>query len=174
MHLCRDTSRILNTDAPRRAALVRNPARSESEPEVRSLQTEPAGRGLREVAYALVCEPPCAQAPARCHGTLTSHSVVNPPNVLSHNLKVDPIKAQNLSHACGSASAALGNRSQHQRREVALSTGDTSGRRNRHVGYSLKSRYVAAVQRTGAPGQEQPPALQKRLRGRPDMKPRPR
>jgi hypothetical protein len=27
MDLCRDTSRILNTEAPRRAALVRNPAR---------------------------------------------------------------------------------------------------------------------------------------------------
>jgi hypothetical protein len=27
--LCRDTSRILNTDAPRRVALVKNPLRSE-------------------------------------------------------------------------------------------------------------------------------------------------
>jgi hypothetical protein len=32
MLLCRDTSRILNTLAPRRAALVRNPARKECAP----------------------------------------------------------------------------------------------------------------------------------------------
>jgi hypothetical protein len=30
--LCRDTSRILNTEAPRRAALVRKPARRECAP----------------------------------------------------------------------------------------------------------------------------------------------
>jgi hypothetical protein len=32
MDLCRDTSRILNTDAPRQAALVKKPARSEWAP----------------------------------------------------------------------------------------------------------------------------------------------
>jgi hypothetical protein len=35
--------------------------------------------------------------------TLVSCSVVDRPNVLSHNLKVDPIKPQNPSHARGSA-----------------------------------------------------------------------
>ena len=34
--------------------------------------------------------------------TLVSCSVLDRPNVLSHNLKIDPIKPPNLSHARGS------------------------------------------------------------------------
>jgi hypothetical protein len=37
MLLCRDTSRILNTEAPRRAALVRKPARREWAPKSAAL-----------------------------------------------------------------------------------------------------------------------------------------
>jgi hypothetical protein len=50
-------------------------------------------------------------------------------------------------------------RAQYRRHFRPPSRGDGS----RHVGYSPKSRYAAAVQRTGAPGHKQPPAMQKRL-----------
>jgi hypothetical protein len=42
MLLCRDTSRILNTEAPRRAALVRKPARKEWAPKSDALSASRA------------------------------------------------------------------------------------------------------------------------------------
>jgi hypothetical protein len=54
MDLCRLTSRILKTEALRRAALVRNPARREWAAEIARIERQALCVGLYEVAVALI------------------------------------------------------------------------------------------------------------------------
>ena len=55
--LCLDTSRILNTDAPRRAALVRKPDRSECAPKSVAFQPNLRGVCIHKVAHRFVGKP---------------------------------------------------------------------------------------------------------------------